>query len=165
MPETELTLTPDDMRAAATLYWRHRTLRPRNLLLVLAICLAGPVLIALVVDQKLLTLPLWLGGVVFMAAWFVLIYPLSWLYARWWGTRMLARHPHLRHRYALSIGDAGVLLRGVPGAWTYGWQDFTDLAESPRMMLLMLGPRLFLVLPDRVLRDQDRALIRAHMGR
>lgn len=32
-------------------------------------------------------------------------------------------------------------------------------------MLLMLGPRLFLVLPDRVLRDQDRALIRAHMGR
>ena len=165
MPETELTLTPDDTRAASILYWRHKTLRRRNLVLVLAMCLAGPALIGLVVDQTLLTLPLWLGGVAFMAGWFMLIYALTWLYARWWGTRMLTRHPHLRHSYTLSVSNDGVALRGAPGEWTYGWQDFTGLAESPRTMLLMLGPRLFLVLPKRVLPDRDQALIRAHMQR
>ncbi|MDO5606189.1 MAG: YcxB family protein [Paracoccus sp. (in: a-proteobacteria)] len=156
-------LTRDDAIAASVLSVRRRWLSRRGLMLQAAVALVAVVVVPLVVTQRFPSLPALLGGLVIMAGILLAVNGIFLLSGWWWGRRMLRIHPHLRHAMTVSISEAGVAVESEGGNWRYGWSDFTGWAMNGRVVILMLGPAIFVILPRRVLDEGDLALIAGHL--
>lgn len=164
MIEKRLEYQPADFIEASIAATTRRWLSWRHLLSSAALIVLLPLAITWWNNGDNWSPLLWVSGILIILGISLLAYPLVLLYSWWWGARMLSRHPHLRHTLHLQISDAGISLSGQQGNWTHPWSDFTDLVERRRVIMLMLGPKMFFCLPKRILDDADIGSIRAHFA-
>lgn len=165
MSDHEFEFTRGDMIRGSVMAFGRRAHSRRGLLWQAAFILLLTLAMTLYFEGRDWTLLRWLVGTAIMASFLAIANLLMILASIWWGARLLARHPHLRHHFRLGVSDEGIRLASGNGDWTYAWSDFTDAVEGRDIFALMLGPSMFLPLPKRLLDEREIALVRTHAPR
>ena len=165
MSSQEFEFTRDDMIRGSLLAFRLRLVSRSGLIWQLAAILALTLAITLYNKGAEWSIWLWLAAIVIMVCVLGVAHLLAAAFSVLWGAQMLARHPHLRHRFYLHVREDGVRLTSDKGDWIYSWFDFTGMAEGKETFVLTLGPSMFLPLPKRVLDRYEIAIIRKNAPR
>ena len=144
-----LELTNDDMVRAQVRFARRQRWSVWTLIGAMGAFILAPLLVSLI---ERTWLPAWqwpiIGGVGALAGVLTIVV-MGELSARFVGRRMLAQYPVLRRVHEVDWNDAGLRYRDRDSTTVYAWSEITDADRSPVLIMLALGPRLFLVLPTR----------------
>ncbi|GJD39874.1 YcxB family protein [Methylobacterium bullatum] len=82
----------------------------------------------------------------------------------WQAGMTVRRDERFRHPWRAIIAPEAFTIATSQGETRYLWSAFTSRLSSPDMTLLMLGTRVFVPIPGRVLSPDDLAAIDAHMA-
>lgn len=144
-----LELTDEDMVRAQIRFARRQRRSVWTVIGVGGAFILAPLLVSLI---ERTWLPAWqwlVMGSIGAIAGALTIVVMGELSARFVGRRMLAQYPVLRRVHEVDWDDSGLRYRDRDGATIYAWSEITDADRSPALIMLALGPRLFLVLPMR----------------
>jgi hypothetical protein len=97
-----------------------------------------------------------------LASWLLLI----WVQNAAWRTylRELARTPSGAEADDWFIDAQGVRTEAPSLKWSSPWSGFADVRESATVIHFILTPTLVMVLPKRVVSDEQLAAVRAHIA-
>jgi hypothetical protein len=100
--------------------------------------------------------------VLLLASWLLLI----WVQNAAWRTylREVARTPSGAEEDDWFIDAQGVSTDAPSLKWSSPWSGFADVRESLTVIHFILTPTLVMVLPKRVLSDEQLAAVRAHIA-
>jgi hypothetical protein len=100
-----------------------------------------------------------LGGI-FWLSWFVIIQPL-------WVRRDFHKHPNFSVPQVVTLNDEGFHSVSDIAQGTAKWTAFTKFHETQNFFMLLMGARLFRVIPKRALSaaqiDELRQLLHRHL--
>ena len=151
-----LTLTADDYVAANQLHLRDSLRRPSGLA-----CFALPVL-AYVILMTIAYLQRWEtaqvvavnAGAAFFVAFIVANY---FVFTPVTTRRNYGKQKTLHRPYTYAWSETGLRISNDSGEWHVAWSDYLKWREDARIFVFYQGPRLFNMLPKRVLTPEQVA--------
>jgi len=151
-----LTLTADDYVAANQLHLRDSLRRPSGLA-----CFALPVL-AYVILMTIAYLQRWEtaqvvavnAGAAFFVAFIVANY---FVFTPVTTRRNYGKQKTLHRPYTYAWSETGLRISNDSGEWHVAWSDYLRWREDARIFVFYQGPRLFNMLPKRVLTPEQVA--------
>ncbi|ETR75861.1 hypothetical protein X566_18895 [Afipia sp. P52-10] len=157
-----IALTADDYATANKLFVLNSLRSPAAVVGWVLFALAGVIFLGLSLGEHRPQDKAVYGGVAASCLVLLVALPLlnyfvlAPLYAR----RTYAKQKTLHYPIIFSWSEAGLKTENENGSWTVAWTDYLKWSENSQVILLYQAPRLFQMLPKRVLTVEQQADIR-----
>jgi hypothetical protein len=158
-----LTLTADDYVAANQLHALYGYRRRYVVAVVAFVVVAYIAVVAIAYLDRSTNAIIGVSAIV--AAWPVLWAVSYFLLVPMFTRRTYRNHKSLQHPYTYSWSETGLAVANSNGEWRVPWSDYLKWRENTKVMVFYQAPRLFNMIPKRVLTPEQVVDLRQCAGR
>jgi YcxB-like protein len=99
-----------------------------------------------------------------LAAFVLLMIANYFLFVPIWTRRTYRKHRTLHRPYTYSWSETGLMFASESGEWRVAWSDYLKWREDALIFIFYQAPRLFNIVPKRVLTPEQAVDLRQCAG-